>query len=336
MIPPQKAMASLLRLVLLLTIIIPPSSPSSPFPSAAELAEITETARSSLTRLGSNYGGWMIWLPQLSARSIIYSFGVGTDISFDLQLIRRFDVEVNAFDATPISREWFQKSMASGKFPPLLIERFHFHPYLLGAEDGNLTLNRPHGHTTSFAPDTLQPPDGFWEEAVTLPARRLRTLMAMLNHSVIDVLKVDIEGGEFSVFAQTVRDHLALASSRSAQKARRPRPRGRIKRRDGQRQQEQEREDVVGGEEEEEGTGPRLLPAVRYLPVCQLLVEFHPHLTGPKASHSATAEALQNLASLGFELLHYVHENDGARNALLLNPRFCHSTAPDGLQRGDK
>ena len=270
----------------------------------------------------------MIWLKPLSAHSVIYSVGVGTDISFDLQLIRRVNVEVNAFDGTPISREWFQKRIASGKFPPLLIKRFHLYPYLLGAEDGNLTLNRPRGHTISYSPDTLQPPDGFWEEAVTLPARRLRTLMAMLNHSVIDVLKVDIEGGEFGVFAQTVRDHRTLASSRSAHKARRPR--GRIKRRDGRRgEQEQERGEEVGGEDEE-GERARSLPAVRYLPVCQLLVEFHPHLTGPEASHSATAEALQNLASLGFELLHYVHQADGARNALLLNPRFCRSTAPDG------
>ena len=51
--------------------------------------------------LGSDYGGWCICPENLTADSVVYSFGVGEDISFDLALIERFGLRVMLLIPTP-------------------------------------------------------------------------------------------------------------------------------------------------------------------------------------------------------------------------------------------
>ena len=53
--------------------------------------------------LGTSYGGWAIPEDLLSADSVCYSAGVGTDVSFDAELIKRYGCKVHAFDLTPTS-----------------------------------------------------------------------------------------------------------------------------------------------------------------------------------------------------------------------------------------
>src|SRR5436305_14661221 len=53
--------------------------------------------------LGNERARWCVCPTNLSADSVVYSFGIGEDISFDLQLIDRFAVKVHAFDPTPRS-----------------------------------------------------------------------------------------------------------------------------------------------------------------------------------------------------------------------------------------
>jgi hypothetical protein len=57
----------------------------------------------------------------LGSDTVVYAFGVGTDISFERDLIARYGVTVHAFDPTPIALEW------AGSRP--LPERFLLHPY---------------------------------------------------------------------------------------------------------------------------------------------------------------------------------------------------------------
>lgn len=51
-----------------------------------------------LEKLGSKYGGWIVPVDILDKNSICYCVGVGEDITFDLELIKRFDCQVYAFD----------------------------------------------------------------------------------------------------------------------------------------------------------------------------------------------------------------------------------------------
>lgn len=52
-------------------------------------------------RFGSDYGGWDVVTTSIDNHSIVYSFGVGEDASFDTALIEKFNLTIHAFDPTP-------------------------------------------------------------------------------------------------------------------------------------------------------------------------------------------------------------------------------------------
>ena len=138
--------------------------------------------------LGNDGANWCVCPNGLSASSIVYSFGVGEDISFDLELIRRFGACVHAFDPTPRSIEWVAKK--------LLSEKFVFHAYGVSDFDGAAKflppVNPAHVSHTLLARETPWP-------GIEVPVHRLMTIMKQLGHACIDLLKMDIEGAEYAV-----------------------------------------------------------------------------------------------------------------------------------------
>lgn len=138
--------------------------------------------------VGTEYGGWRI-LPQLIGKdSVIYSVGLGQDISFDLGMIKNFDVAVHGFDPTPLSANWIRNQD--------LPTSFHFHEIGLSGEDGELGLFEP--PEDNFVSHTLTD-QGKGKDQVFVKVSRLKTIMSELEHSHIDVLKMDIEGCEYQV-----------------------------------------------------------------------------------------------------------------------------------------
>ncbi len=141
------------------------------------------------------YGWWMICPDNLTSDSVIYSFGVGTDISFDRAIIERTGATVHAFDPNPHALAWVERQ----ETPP----GFVLHPYGVADFDG----------TTPFFPPDDAVPDSFTmldnvfqtENAGAVPVHRLTTIMESLGHTEIDLLKLDIEGMEYRV----IRDFLA-------------------------------------------------------------------------------------------------------------------------------
>lgn len=65
---------------------------------------------------GSQYGGWDVATDYINLDSIIYSFGIGTDASFDSEIINRYQVVVHTFDPTPKSIDWVKKQDFSDNF----------------------------------------------------------------------------------------------------------------------------------------------------------------------------------------------------------------------------
>jgi FkbM family methyltransferase len=139
--------------------------------------------------LGNNKACWRISASELLADTIVYSIGVGEDISFELELIRQFGVHVYAFDPTPRSVGWLKSQ--------LLPERFNFHPYGLADYDGNCTFHPP--ANPFYVSHTMLPRRGVETAAIELPVYRLSTIMRSLKHDRVDVLKMDIEGAEYRV-----------------------------------------------------------------------------------------------------------------------------------------
>jgi len=140
--------------------------------------------------LGSGSGAWTACIDGLDESSVVYSFGAGTDVSFDLDVHRRTGAQVHIFDPTPRSIEWIR----SMDLPPGV----EFHDYGIGAWDGTVDFHPPRRDTSShFSPvrryrHASAPP-------VSAPVFRLVTIAQRLGHERIGILKMDIEGGEYDV-----------------------------------------------------------------------------------------------------------------------------------------
>jgi FkbM family methyltransferase len=139
--------------------------------------------------LGSDYGGWTFFPDTLSASSIVYSCGVGTDASFDRAVIERYNVSVFAFDPTPQSIEWVSQQ----KWP----SQFTFAPYGIAATDGEALFYSP--RKDGLGSHSLLPLGQKSTPAISVQMRRLGTLALTLGHTRIDMLKMDIEGAEYDV-----------------------------------------------------------------------------------------------------------------------------------------
>ena len=160
-----------------------------------------QVRRSRIT-LGNRYADWTICPDLINPDSVIYSFGVGEDISFDLLLMDRFKVQVYAFDPSPDSISWLENQDVP--------EGFHFNPYGLAGRDGEIIFEEPmdpgaRSLRMSQAEDSGNAetePGGMVVHK--LPVHRLPTVVKKLGHDRIDILKMDIEGAEYEVIEDII------------------------------------------------------------------------------------------------------------------------------------
>jgi FkbM family methyltransferase len=138
-------------------------------------------------QLGTVYGGWMIIPELLNANSVVCSFGVGNDISFDRAMIQRFGANVHGFDPSPDAIRFVASQID-------LPSRYHFHPYGLGPIDGDADFFRPAQGAMYSLKAAAEQNDA---SRVSLPVKRLATILDALDIGFIDVLKMDIEGAEY-------------------------------------------------------------------------------------------------------------------------------------------
>lgn len=138
-------------------------------------------------------GGWWFHPDALGQDSIIWSLGVGEDVDFDLALIRRFQLRVEAFDPTPSSVEWLTAQAMPGNF--------HFHPWAVTARDGVLKMYprvKKDGSKSSVM-YSMVADDASRDDAIEVPAFCLGSIQAKLGQQRLDLLKMDIEGAEYDV-----------------------------------------------------------------------------------------------------------------------------------------
>ncbi|MCL5104803.1 MAG: FkbM family methyltransferase, partial [Armatimonadetes bacterium] len=162
---------------------------SHPLYNTDELQSSTSEPGLRKERHGTAYGGWWICPDGLNPDSTVYSFGIGEDISFDLSVIDKYGVTVEAFDPTPRSLEHVRRQ----NVPAL----FHVHDTALAAHDGEELFYPPENvehvsHTLLDKPQTAT-------RALKVKVQRLSTIMETLGHDRIDILKMDIEGSEYEV-----------------------------------------------------------------------------------------------------------------------------------------
>lgn len=149
--------------------------------------------------LGNEYGGYTACLDGLNASSVVYSFGIGLDLSFDRAIIEQLGVTVHAFDPTPRSVTWAREQQLSG----LVV-----HEHGLLDRDGVVRFNKPRNpeHISHSVLDSEVSDRVSTEAPLELAVKRLHTVMRELGHRRVDVLKMDVEGAEYDVIDDLCRE----------------------------------------------------------------------------------------------------------------------------------
>jgi len=133
-------------------------------------------------RLGD--GGKYVCNGDLLARRpcVVYSFGGSDDLSFELEMNASFGCTTRTFDPTPGLAERMQPQLKPG-----------------------MTY-----HAVGLGPTTLDPsasdPYALRMGEVTVRTRSLSSIAGELGDSHVDLLKIDIEGGEWSALPQLLND----------------------------------------------------------------------------------------------------------------------------------
>ena len=178
-----------------------------------------------LERLGTNYGGWII--PKeinLSSDSIIYSAGVGEDISFDLLISDKYDSNIFLIDPTHrakvhydeiclyyISKEWkFSGDIQQDYYESISqlnpnMEKIKYIDSGLWDKKDVLKFykqNNIKSVSQSFIDEMFG--DNFDEVNVD----NIKNIMDLNNHKHIDLLKLDIEGSEIKVLNNMIDDNI--------------------------------------------------------------------------------------------------------------------------------
>lgn len=153
--------------------------------------------------MGTEDCGFYVVSNFLTKDSIVYSFGIGEDISFDESLISEYGCSVYAYDPTPKSKIFVEKKAPS----PL----FKYFEYGIAAYDGKTKFFLP--ANDEYVSCTTYNRWGY-DESKRMPlevvVKKLSTMMQENGHSHIDLLKMDVEGSEYSVIDNILEENISI------------------------------------------------------------------------------------------------------------------------------
>lgn len=144
---------------------------------------------------GNTYGGFYVHPDILHQDSIVYSFGIGGDISFDQAIIEKHNCQVFAFDPTPKSINWIKSQQ--------LPSNFKFFEYGIDSKTGIRNFNLPKNHNY-VSGSVLKHQNVDENNFVPVPMKCFTDITNELGHNHIDILKMDIEGSEYEIMESIV------------------------------------------------------------------------------------------------------------------------------------
>ncbi len=169
-----------------------------------------------MEKLGTNYGGWFI--PKnipLTPDSIIYSVGVGEDISFDLLLSDKYGCKIYLIDPTKRAKKHYHEILDyydskdwrfsgdiqrdyKGQIEKLNpnFKNIYYVNVGLWDKEGELKFYRQNNpqYVSQSLVDNM-----FGDTYDMVKVTTIEEIMKTHNHSKIDLLKLDIEGAEVKV-----------------------------------------------------------------------------------------------------------------------------------------
>lgn len=176
----------------------------------------------NLIHLGSKSHGYHIPKDYLTKSSICYCIGAGEDVTFDTELVINYGCKVFIFDPMPEGKNFFNKLKEHAANNKKLIMGAPNAPYEYqitdeqlatityiekGVWDKDMMVKFYEPTRENYASHSilnLQKSDKFIEA----PVDRLSNIMKKLNHSSIDLVKIEIEGAEYTVIDTIVEDKI--------------------------------------------------------------------------------------------------------------------------------
>ena len=142
-----------------------------------------------LEDVGSHYGGWIVPVDRITRDWTCYSIGAGADVTFDLELARRFGARVRSFEPVELYVQMAREAGAG-------VERFSAHHAAIALEDGAIEMQHSHEARSGSlsAAGLYESPD-----STTVPGRTIPSLMQEFGDSSVELLKVDVEGLEYDL-----------------------------------------------------------------------------------------------------------------------------------------
>jgi FkbM family methyltransferase len=138
--------------------------------------------------IGSPSGGAYVDLSLLNSDSIVYSFGIATEISFDRAIIKKTGCKVIGFDPDPRSEAWLNEP--DRWVPP----EFQFQ---------RIALDSVSGKRAFYMTDIERMTGGFQGGAsaaqIEAECLTLADIMKLHSHTWIDYLKLDVESAEYDI-----------------------------------------------------------------------------------------------------------------------------------------
>jgi FkbM family methyltransferase len=179
-----------------------------------------------MEKLGTKYGGWFIPKEcKLDENSIVYSVGVGEDISFDIKIQTKYNSNIVLLDPTKRAIKHFEECKQYFKNN----KKYKFTGDIQSDYYKNLITEEPDFDKIKYVeiglwdkPDRLKfykqsnknnvsqsvINDMFTGDYDIIEVDSLKNIMQTLNHTNIDLLKLDIEGAEISVLNQMLNDNI--------------------------------------------------------------------------------------------------------------------------------
>ena len=175
--------------------------------------------------LGTNYGGWSIPInSKLNENSIIYSAGVGEDISFDLKLQCKYNSNIFLIDPTPRALKHFNEitnlynnktNIFTGNIQNDYLHiindlkpNFSKFTYLnIGLHSEKKQLKFYKQDNPNYVSQSLIE-NMFGENYDIVDVDTIKNIMNKYNHKQIDLLKLDIEGSEIDVLNNMLDDEI--------------------------------------------------------------------------------------------------------------------------------
>ena len=167
-----------------------------------EFSHFKKTIKVNKKWYGNNYGGFYVCPDFLNSNSIIYSVGIGEDISFDLALIETSGCHVFGFDPTPKSISWIKNH-------PALPSNFLFFEYGIADRTGMVDFYLP--KNTEYISGSFVKQDFVSEkQKISVEMKSWEDIINTLGHTQIDVLKMDIEGAEYEVLDSILKASIPI------------------------------------------------------------------------------------------------------------------------------